>query len=167
MDFLTCYSSSYYCFMVWHSTNYIWCNYILNTRKTVKVIIQTLCNAWGEREGSSKTLVLFWIIWIIMNFFARFSRVSTISISKIAVKSHKLCAKISFWYIPKIIARIFNQQGGCQRFCYVTEGGGILLTLRTVTRGEGGPNFCQKQCYVTFEWSQRYFFVHIRQKLIQ
>ena len=116
---------------------------------------------------TSKTLVLFWIIWIIMNFFARFSRVSTISISKIAVKSHKLCAKISFWYIPKIIARIFNQQGGCQRFCYVTEGGGILLTLRTVTRGEGGPNFCQKQCYVTFEWSQRYFFVHIRQKLIQ
>ena len=41
--------------------------------------------------------------------------------------------------------------GACQRFRYVTEGGGTLLTLRTVTRGEGGPNFRQKQHYVTFE----------------
>ena len=42
-----------------------------------------------------------------------------------------------------------------QRFRYVTEGEGILLTLRTITRGrrEEGPNFRQKQLYVTFEWS--------------
>ena len=57
--------------------------------------------------------------------------------------------------MPEIIARIFNQQGGgrgeCQRFRYVTEGGNILLTLWTVTRGERGANFRQKQRYVTFE----------------
>ena len=55
--------------------------------------------------------------------------------------------------MPEIIARIFNQQGGggCQRFRYVAEEGGILLMLRTVTREEGGPNFRQKQRYVTFE----------------
>ena len=41
--------------------------------------------------------------------------------------------------MPEIIARIFNQ-----RPLSVTEGGSILLTLRTVTRGEGEPNFCQK-----------------------
>ena len=79
-----------------------------------------------------------------MNFFANFGRVNTISISKIAIKSHKLCIKTSFWYIPEIIAHVFNQQvgcgggGGCQRFRYVTEDGGILLTLRTITRGGGG-----------------------------
>ena len=54
-----------------------------------------------------------WIIWIIMNFFANFGRVNSISISKIAVKSHKLCVKISFWYIPEIIDKrnkqIFSQ----------------------------------------------------------
>ena len=45
--------------------------------------------------------------------------------------------------------------GQCQRFHYVTEGGGILLTLRTVTRLQGreeqGPNFRQKRRCVTFE----------------
>ena len=90
-----------------------------------------------------------WIIWIIMNFFANFGRVNTISISKIAVKTHKLCVKRSFWYIK----RGWGWGGGCQRFCYVTEEGGILLTSRTVTRGEGRPNFRQKQRYVSFEWS--------------
>ena len=54
-----------------------------------------------------------------------------------------------------IIALIFNQQvgggGDGQRFRYITEEGDILLTLRTVTRGEGGANFRQKQRYVTFE----------------
>ena len=46
------------------------------------------------------------------------------------------------------------QQGECQRVCCVTEGESILLTLRTVTRREGGPNFPpKKQCYVTIEWS--------------
>ena len=51
------------------------------------------------------------------------------------------------------IARIFNQHegGGGSKFRYVTEGGGILLTLRTVIRGKGGSNFRQKQRYVTFE----------------
>ena len=54
------------------------------------------------------------------------------------------------------IARIFNQHegvggGGGSKFRHVTEGGGILLTLRTVTRGKGGSNFRQKQRYVTFE----------------
>ena len=104
---------------------------------------------------SFQYLYYFWIVWIIMNFFPNFGRVNTTSISKITVKSHKLCVKTSSWYIPETIARIFNQQrrGGGQRFRYVAEGGGILLTLRTVTRGEGGPNFRQKQRYVTFEWS--------------
>ena len=84
-----------------------------------------------------------WIIWIIVNFFANFGRFDTLSISKIAVKSHKLCVKTSFWYIREIVARLFNQQGeGCQRFCYVTKEEGILLKLRTITReGEGRPNF--------------------------
>ena len=31
------------------------------------------------------------------------------------------------------------------------RGRGILLTLRTVTRGKGGPNFPRKQRYVTFQ----------------
>ena len=81
-----------------------------------------------------------------INFFANFGRVYTISISKIAVKSHKLCVKTSFWYIPEIIAHIFNQQEGrgCQRFRYITEGGCILLTLRTVTRGGGRAKFSPK-----------------------
>ena len=38
-NFLTCYSRSYHSFMVWHSTNYIWCNYVSNTMKTVKAIL--------------------------------------------------------------------------------------------------------------------------------
>ena len=42
-----------------------------------------------------------------------------------------------------------------QRFHYVTEGGGILLTLRTITRLQGreeeGPNVRQKRRCVTFE----------------
>ena len=37
--------------------------------------------------------------------------------------------------MTEIIARIFNQQGG--GVSKISEGGGILLTLRTVTRGEG------------------------------
>ena len=41
--------------------------------------------------------------------------------------------------------------GGVKRFRYVKEGGDILLTLRRVTKGEGAPNFLQKQCYVRFE----------------
>ena len=72
-----------------------------------------------------------------MNFFANFGRVNTTPISKITVKSHKLCVKTSFWYIPVIFARIFNQQGSGerrQRFPYVAEGGAYCLTLRTVTR---------------------------------
>ena len=96
-----------------------------------------------------------------MNFFANFGRINTIFIRKIAVESPKLCVKTSFWYIPEIIARIFNKQGGegwCQRFRYITEGGGILLKLRAVTR-EGGPNFYQKQRYVKFEWSLYKFVV--------
>ena len=47
-----------------------------------------------------------------------------------------MCVKTSFWYIPETIARIFNQQGEgagwggwCQRFCYITERGDILLML--------------------------------------
>ena len=39
-----------------------------------------------------------------MNFFANFGRVNTISINKIAAKSHKLCIT-SFWYIPEILLR--------------------------------------------------------------
>ena len=42
-----------------------------------------------------------------------------------------------------------------QIFHYVTEGGGILLTLRTITRLQGreeeGPNVRQKRRCVTFE----------------
>ena len=34
--------------------------------------------------------------------------------------------------------------GGCQKFRYQTERGGILLKLRIVTRGNEGPNFRQK-----------------------
>ena len=120
-----------------------------------KTLLNAYEKAYLEKNKMLVNVLLqkFWI-WIIMNFFANFGRVNTISISKIAVKSNKLCVKTSFWYIPEIIARIFNQQRvGCQRFCYVTVGGGILQTLRTVTREEGGPNFRQKQHYVTFQWS--------------
>ena len=42
-----------------------------------------------------------------MNFFANFGRINTISISKIAVKSDKLCVNTS----PEIITRILNQHG--------------------------------------------------------
>ena len=63
-------------------------------------------------------------------------------------KFGKIWKKIIHHLIKKI--SIFNR-GECHRFRYVTEGGGILLTLRTVTRGEGGPSFRQKQRYVTFE----------------
>ena len=52
------------------------------------------------------------IICIIMNFFANLGRVNAISVSKIAVKSHKFCVKTSFCYAPEIIACIFNQQVG-------------------------------------------------------
>ena len=92
-----------------------------------------------------------------MNFFANFGRVKTISISKIAVKSHKLYVKTSFWYMTETIVLIFNQQGwgggggwgggwggAGHRFRYVTEGGDILLTLRTVTRGGGRDKFLPK-----------------------
>ena len=34
--------------------------------------------------------------------------------------------------------------GGCQKFRYQTERGGILLKLRIFTRGNEGPNFRQK-----------------------
>ena len=47
-----------------------------------------------------------------MNFFANLGRVNAISVSKIAVKSHKFCVKTSFCYAPEIIACIFNQQVG-------------------------------------------------------
>ena len=84
-----------------------------------------------------------------MNFVANFVRVNTIFISKL---KHLLDIYV-------ILLPVFSISkggdggggGGCQRFCDVTEGGGILLTLRTVTRGEGGQNFRKKQRYVTFE----------------
>ena len=62
-----------------------------------------------------------------MHFFANFRRVNTISIIKIAVKSRKLCVKTSFWYIPEIIAHIFNQQDG--------ERGVSKISLRNRVRG--------------------------------
>ena len=62
-----------------------------------------------------------------MNLFANFGRVNTISISKIAVKSHKLCVKTCF-------------------LIYTWD-------YRQLQVGEGGANFRQKQRYVTFEWS--------------
>ena len=75
----------------------------------------------------------------------------------------KLYGMFYFWYIPEIIARIFNQQRGtgCQRFRYAKEGGCILLKLWTITSVEGGPNVCQKLRYVTFEWSLSCGFGHI------
>ena len=76
-----------------------------------------------------------------MNFFANFGRVNTISISKIAVKSHKFCVKISFWYTPDITARIFNQQGrGGQRFRYVTEKG-YIANVTDRYKGGGTAKF--------------------------
>ena len=62
----------------------------------------------------------------------------------------------SFWYMPEIIARIFNrgEEGGAvSKISLRNRGRGILLTLSTVTKGEGGPKFRQKRRYVKFEWS--------------
>ena len=74
-----------------------------------------------------------WITWIIVNFFANVGRVNTISICKIAVKSLKLRLKTSFWYIPEIIARIFNKQGVV--VVVVGGGGGSKISLRKRGRG--------------------------------
>ena len=51
--------------------------------------------------------------------------------------------------MPEIIALIFNQQGGGggggnQRFCYVTEGGDILLTFTDRYKGGGRGKFSPK-----------------------
>ena len=95
-----------------------------------------------------------------MNFFANFGRVyplSTTSISKIKPSNHVSCVLKHLFDIYLRLLPVFSinrgvgGRGGGQRFRYVTEGGGILLTLRTVTRSEGGPNFRQKQRYVAFE----------------
>ena len=77
-----------------------------------------------------------------MNFFANFGRINTISISKIAVKSHKLCVKTSFWYIPEIIAHIFNQQvgwgGGMSKISLRNRGRGHIANLTDHYKGGRG-----------------------------
>ena len=66
-------------------------------------------------------------------------------------KRTRMVVKMLLQKFGKISKKIIGGGGGGgQRFRYLTKGGGILLTLRTVTGG-GGPNFRQKQCYVTFE----------------
>ena len=80
-------------------------------------------------------------------FFRKFW-VNTISICKINIKQ-VVWKHLSVIY-PRLLP-IFSinragwgDEGMCQRFCYVTDGGGILLTLRTVTRGGRRVKFWPK-----------------------
>ena len=92
-----------------------------------------------------------------MNFFANFGRVNSISISKIAIKSQNqdVLKHLFDMYLRLLPAFSINTEGGAgwsQRIRYVTEEGVTLLTLWTITgRGQEGPDFCQKQRYVTFD----------------
>ena len=79
-----------------------------------------------------------------MNFFANFGRVNSISISKIAVNSHKLCVKTSFRYIPEIIALIFHQQGGREsKISLCNRGRGHIANVTDRYKGGEGQIFAK------------------------
>ena len=79
---------------------------------------------------------------IILKFFPKFW-VNTISISKITVKQ-VVWKHLFVIYLRLLPVFSINRAGRCQRFRYVTDGGGILLTLRTVTRGGRTAKFWPK-----------------------